>query len=287
MEIPERHKGKIFWIALFIGAIIMGVWFVYQPVVKAEGYMWGKPAPEPEEVEEPASPDVVTKGHETKVEPQCPRTLLHNKHTAYHVCTNCHVNPTWEIKEVDPDVGRDYPNTNMRIRGDTLIYKVHLGISYTALDDLEEALEYLEWHPEVKKIEIEILSGGGHMFVAWQMISKLEAAKKNYHVTTIVPGFAASAAFMLFCAGDERLVYDNSILMHHELWSFEFLKVEDVSGAEENARVKRLFQDNIHDYLIKRSILTKEQLDEYIKGERDYWMTGSDALEVGFATGLM
>ncbi len=63
--------------------------------------------------------------------------------------------------------------------------------------------------------------------------------------------------------------------------------LDTVSSAEEKARVMRLFQDNIHQYLIKRGNLTVEQLDEYIKGERDYWMTGQEAVEVNFGTGFI
>lgn len=238
--------------------------------------------------EKPKLPDTVTKGFDKKIAPQCPYTLIQQHESDINTCQKCHVGTHWKIKEERPDIQMDYPyGGNTKIVGEMCDYKIQGAIDLSAMDKLTKLFVYLAWHPEVKKVNIGILSGGGDLFVAWQMVTIIESHKAKYKITTKIPGFAASAAFMLFCAGDIRLVYKHAILMWHEMWSFKMFSFDTVSSSEEKARVFRKLQDNVHSYLVARSILTKEQLDEYVKGVKDYWMTGTEALDVGFATGLI
>jgi ATP-dependent protease ClpP protease subunit len=188
---------------------------------------------------------------------RCPKSQISDQSQ----CFNCHTQPSFKLKEAPPDETYTFPY-KMHFEGNVAVFKVRGGIDASDVSELESVLEYLSWHPEISTLQVEILSGGGSLFVAWQLIAALESVKSKYAVRTVVHGFAASAAFLLWMAGDERLTYPNAILMHHELWTFEMFKMEDVSSSEETARVKRFFQDNIHDYLVARSILTKEQLDE-------------------------
>jgi len=240
-----------------------------------------------EKAKTPKPPTVVTKGYDKKIAPQCPEKLIESHEGSISNCKECHVIPTWEIKEYPPDIRMDLPYGLIKIDKDLARYQIVGSIDQSAMNMMAQMFNYLEWHPDVKNVDIEILSGGGSLLIAWQMIAVIESYKHRYNIVTKVPGFAASAAFMLFCAGEERLTYEHAILMHHELWQFSMFSFDDVSSSEEKARVMRLFQDNIHKYLMKRGILTAEQLDDLIEGAKDYWMTGAEALEVGFATGLI
>lgn len=248
---------------------------------------------EPEEVvkakekEKPKPPDMVTKGFDKQIAPQCPYTLIRQHEGSISNCRDCHAGVQWKIKEDPPDVLMDLPYGLIKIEKDLATYQIVGEIDLRAMEKLAEMFNYLDWHPCVKRVDIEILSGGGSLILAWQMIAVIESYKAKYEITTKVPGFAASAAFLIFCAGDTRLTYEHALLMHHELWQFSFFSFDDVSSSEEKARVMRLFQDNIHNYLVKRGILTAEQLDDLIEGAKDYWMTGSEAIEVGFATGYI
>lgn len=228
----------------------------------------------------------VTKGFDKSLKAQCPRSLITLFEHYTNECYRCHIEGTFEVKETPPDATMVYPD-GVKVVNDTMYYKLYAEISFDGLKKFEEALDYLKWHPNIKNVHISILSPGGSLFVAWQYIARIEMLKSKYNVTTFVPGFAASAAFLIWVGGNERVCYEHSVLMHHELWSFEFFKIEDVSDTEESARVKRFLQDNIHDYLLKRCILTREQLDNYVKGVHDYWMNGKEALEVGFATKII
>lgn len=264
---------------LSVGVIIMFSSFI---VYAHEG---SDPKDAKTESEEPKPVPMVTKGFDKLIAPQCPYTLIQQHESAIHTCQQCHVGVHWKLKEEAPDVQHDYPYGLIKIEEDLATYQIVGEIGQPAMERLAEMFNYIAWHPCVRKVNIEILSGGGSLILAWQMIAVIESYKAKYEITTIVPGFAASAAFLIFCAGEERLVYEFATLMHHELWQFSFFSFDDVSSSEEKARIMRKFQDNIHDYLMRRSILTREQLDEYIRGAADYWMTGGEALDVGFATG--
>ena len=261
------------------------------PTVNADTEMYGMGSDEvvkaDKEKEAKPPPSVITKGYDKKIAPQCPVRLIESHEGNISTCKECHVVPTWEIKESPPDIRMDYPYGLVKIDKDLATYQIVGDIGLQSMEKLAEMFNYLEWHPCVKRVDIEILSGGGSLLLAWQMIAIIESYKSKYEITTKVPGFAASAAFLIFCAGENRLAYEYALIMHHELWTFSFYAFDDVSSSEEKARVMRLFQNNMHNYLVKRSILTNEQLDALIKGELDYWMTGSQAVEVGFATGLL
>jgi len=272
-------------LVVLLGVIIV---FMFTTVNADPYYGRGIMNPEPEEQAEPVpSPDVVTKGFDKKIAPQCPKTLVKQHESSISNCLSCHVEPTWEIIEYAPDIRMDYPCGKTKLVGNACNYQIIGEIGQAAMESLQEMFEYLEWHPEIDTVNIEILSGGGSLFLAWQMISVIESHKAKYEIVTKVPGFAASAAFLIFCAGETRLAYEHALLMHHELWTFSMFSLDDVSSSQEKARVMKFFQENIHDYLIARSILTKDQLHDYVEGEKDYWMTGSESLEVGFATGLI
>lgn len=224
---------------------------------------------------------------ELKIPPQCPYTRVIQKDSSIHQCTQCHVVPSWKIKESEPDETLEYPNSCMRIRGNVCTFQLQSDVTLSVRNNIDEMFDYLSWHPEVDTIHFEILSGGGSMFIGWEIISLLEANKSKYKIITSVKGLAASAAFLIFCAGEERLIYPNAFLMWHETWSFSFFSFDTVSSSEEKARVMRLFQDNCHNYLIGRGLMTKEELDDLIEGVKDLWLTGKEALEKGFATGLI
>ena len=233
-----------------------------------------------------AVPDVVTKGFDKKIAAQCPRTLTQQFENSAVSCLICHSND-WSLRELEPGHNKAWPR-NVRVFSDTAYLQLYDAISSNALEQLGNLSNYLQWHKEIKHIDIDILSPGGSLMIGWQMIGQIESIKsQGIKVTTRANGFAASAAFLLFCGGDERIVYEHALLLHHELWTFKMYQLDDPSSAEENSRVMRLMQDNIHHYLIKRGMITKEQLDTYVRGEKDYWMTGAEAFKAGFATSVV
>ena len=240
-----------------------------------------------EESKKADEPKTVTKGFDKRLAPQCPKTLLQDTDT----CMRCHTFPSWKIKEAPIDEGLDYPNARLKIRGDIAYYEIQSVIDGSEVSFLERTLDYLHnQHPEVKTMKIDILSGGGSMFDGWQVVSLLERKKGDLKIQTEVQGFAASAAFLIFLAGDERATYSHAILMWHEVWTFRMFSFDTVSSSEEKARMMRFFQDNAHTFILSKcdpNKLDKKKLNDLVAGEKQFWMNGCEALEYGFATKLL
>jgi len=202
-------------------------------------------------------------------------------------CLICHRVPDFGLKESKPDACYDYPVSGMRIVNGTAVYVL------TELKSkwVREFFDYVNWHPEVWKVRIDIYCPGGGLFEAWRIVGMMEAWERGSPeriVETRVYGFAASGAFMVFEGGTAgyRFVAPNAELMWHELISFKFLSIETPSDKEEEARVLRHLQDNIHEWLASKSKLPKEEIDNMVR-KRELWMSGKDAVKYGFADGFV
>jgi len=111
---------------------------------------------------------------------------------------------------------------------------------------------------------------------------------RGVKIETHLFGAAFSAGFFIFTAGDVRLVDEYADLMWLEVQSFAGFgfKVDTPSDREEAARVLRHLQDIRNIYLSARSKLTKQEIDAKI-AKKEWWMSGKQALEYGFADGFI
>jgi len=219
---------------------------------------------------------------ETVEKPFCPKTRISDNDR----CLDCHVAPDFKLKEAKPDRTMNLPYGS-KLLGD----KLYFVLTVVSDVDIQRFFDYVYWHPEIKHVIIEVHSPGGSLLDAWKVIGLMqEAEQKGIIVETRCYGFAASAGFLVFVAGTmgNRFVNPNSELMHHELWTFKFFDVSSPSKKENEADVLRHLQDNIHRWLVKRSTqdLTKETLDDWVK-HKDYWMSGQEAIDIGFADGVI
>ena len=134
---------------------------------------------------------------------------------------------------------------------------------------------------------MEIHSPGGSLFNAQRIVGLMDDYKHwGGKITTKVNGFAASAGFYVFMNGDDRLVSPTAQLMWHELYTFSFFKISEPSDSEDEARVLRHLQDTVNQWIADRSHLTKDEVDAMVK-KKELWVNGLQALENGFATGLI
>lgn len=219
-----------------------------------------------------------------KKEAICPITRMGDS------CLSCHVRGNFRVRETAPDASLDYPVSSMKVldcgKPDTK--------GYYLLTDVNDAamylfFRYLDEHGIIHAI-IEIHSPGGSLMGAQRIIGLIESWKrKGGIVETHLYGIAASAGFQIFVAGTpgRRLACPSALLMWHELLSFEmFGKVSTPSDKEEEARVLRFLQDTRNEWLAQHCKLTKKELDEKIR-KREFWMTGEQAIEYGFADGRL
>lgn len=208
---------------------------------------------------------------------QCPKTLMKSS------CFSCHSVPSFKLKETPPDSQFAYPIDNMRISDDTAYYV----LENIKADLIQSLFNYVKWHPDIKRVIIEIHSPGGSLFDAHKIVGLMQHMEgSGYIVETRVYGFAASAGFLIAASGTKghRLVSSTAQMMWHELISFSMFSVESPSDSEEKARVLRHLQDTANKWLSERSNLTVEQINEKIK-KKEFWINGKQAIECGFADG--
>jgi len=176
----------------------------------------------------------------------------------------------------------DESKTELYIYGD--IRKVGLFERLWAEDldgDLEatSALTFKEALKEVKTdtLLVRINSGGGSVAEALAIYNQLQDFKGK--VVTKVDGFAASAASVIFMAGEERIVPNSSLLMIHNAWTYAEGNASELRKMADD--LDKITQPSINIYVEKTG-----QSEDVIKKMMDdeTWITAQEAEELGFAT---
>ena len=127
------------------------------------------------------------------------------------------------------------------------------------------------------ELDVEISSPGGDTFAAVAMYNALRNSGKT--ITTKVMGVAASAASLIFMAGDKRVMPKNSMLMVHNPWTFTAGNADEL---RETAEVLDKVGDSVRSTYAVRSGLDDEKLTELLS--KDTWLNADEAKELGFAT---
>ena len=207
-------------------------------------------------------------------------------------CLRCHAEKTFKIKEILPFEDWEMPNHNSSMVYEdgvpVAMFRVNGYVGSSDPIQIDEFFNYLTSnHKKVKKMIIEIHSGGGSLFEGYKTVGVMKYWRsKGYSIETRVHGFAASAAFFIFCGGDTRLVSPESELMWHEIITFKMFEVSGPADKEDQAKVLRHLQDTANTMLGEISNMTKEEIDQSIR-KKEYWINGRQAFEAGFATGLL
>lgn len=131
---------------------------------------------------------------------------------------------------------------------------------------------------DVEEIDVKINSDGGDPVTACAIYNLLREHPAK--INTYVLGMAASAASVIFMAGDKRYMAKTSFLMIHNPSSF-------VGGTAEELRNVADTLDTIRDGVLTaylKSGLSENEIKELL--DKETWMTGEMALEKGFATEL-
>lgn len=138
-----------------------------------------------------------------------------------------------------------------------------------------EFIKDLNNHPQAKRINVYINSGGGEVFAAVAMAQQLQ--KHNAEVHTYVEGIAASAATIIAMAGDVRHMSKSSLYMIHlPSSSIRGNKHEMAKGIEVLEKV----EDVIRMTYAAKCKISDEKLTELI--DHESWLTADEALEYGF-----
>lgn len=159
------------------------------------------------------------------------------------------------------------------------VFRLEAMVSSSALDLAAEIQQYCRVNPG-KPITLYICSPGGSVFSGWVLYDALRtAAAQGHHITTVVRGYAASMAGVLFLAGDTRVVGSESYVMIHEVSTMALGKLSELSDEVDFA--KRLNR-RIEDLYVSR---TKIKRAEFRKRSTrvDWWIDSDEALQLGIA----
>lgn len=129
-------------------------------------------------------------------------------------------------------------------------------------------------------IVVNLNSPGGDFFEGLAIFNMLN--QHPYKVTMNILGLAASAASVIAMAGDEILMGEGSFLMIHNAWSIAAGNRHDFVKA---AEVLAPFDTSMAELYAARTGMSKE--DAAAMMDKETWITASQAIEDGFATGLM
>ena len=174
----------------------------------------------------------------------------------------------WDIASTNKDGVLD-----MYVYGDIKTDRGWFG----GADDVitREFISDLQKHPNVKRINVHINSGGGEVFAAVAMAQQLKKHPAEVH--TYVEGVAASAATIIALAGDVRHMTVSSLYMIH-------LPSTNVQGNKhqiaKGIEVLEKVEDIIRLTYQNKTKLSDEQLTDML--DHETWLTAPEAKKYGF-----
>jgi len=132
---------------------------------------------------------------------------------------------------------------------------------------------------DTSNLTVRINSMGGSVSEALAIYSLLSDFKGN--LTTVVDGFACSAASVIFMAGQKRIVPKSGLLMIHNAWS----TAEGDSRAlrKKADDLEKINQPSVDIYVSKTGL--KENVVKNLM-DKETWITAAEAVELGFATNV-
>lgn len=133
--------------------------------------------------------------------------------------------------------------------------------------------------PNVTQINVHINSYGGHVSEGLAIHNMLRQHPAK--VLTIAEGFAASAASVVFEAGDERVMRPGSLLFIHKARNGAEGDPEDLHKAADD--LATINQATISAYMRNVNI-SEDELNALMS--KQTWILPADALAMGFATAI-
>lgn len=135
------------------------------------------------------------------------------------------------------------------------------------------------------EITIRISSYGGYCYDLWSAINVIEnLKKKGYIINTVCMGKAMSCGIILLLSATNRYVYPYSTLMYHSVSSGTYGKIQDMKESiYETDRLNEMAKK----YVLEKTNITKEKLDEVDKCKEDWYINSEEALKLGIATKIL
>lgn len=146
-------------------------------------------------------------------------------------------------------------------------------LSILSADDKEEKSK-IDFKRE--PIKIFINSGGGEVYDMWALIDIMLNSKTPIY--TYCTGYAMSAAFKIFLAGHKRFATKHATFLYHQMNGWRSGKYQDLV---EDRKEMDYLQEQLENYVIERTKITKEELVDIRISKRDVYIHSDKALELG------
>lgn len=127
-----------------------------------------------------------------------------------------------------------------------------------------------------KPLTVYINSYGGEVGEGLAIYNQL---KRFEQCKTVVDGFAASIASVIFMAGKERIMSPSSLLFIHNAWTMAVGNSEELRKTADD--LEKITSASIGAYMEHINI-GEDKLKELLDAET--WLTADESVEMGFAT---
>jgi ATP-dependent Clp protease, protease subunit len=145
--------------------------------------------------------------------------------------------------------------------------------------NLKDINNQLSNNKEADTLLVHINSMGGDVFEGYAIHDVLQATGKK--IITQAEGLVASIATVIFLAGEERRITENSELMVHNPWGFAG---GDSSQVQKYADQLKKEESKLAEFYANKTGSTKEDMLALMKEET--YMTAQDAIKRNFATSI-
>ena len=179
-----------------------------------------------------------------------------------------------------------FSNTNKKIffLGDDIdndsIGKLTWDLLHQILDDDEKDEKEKDYKRD--PIKLYINSYGGSVYDMWCLIDIIQNSKTPIY--TYCTGYAMSAAFKIFLAGQKRYCYKHSTFMYHQLSHTFGGKFQDlIEDMEEISRQNKM----IEDYVLSKTKLTKDDVKDIKEKKIDFFISSDKAIEYGIVDEIL
>lgn len=127
-----------------------------------------------------------------------------------------------------------------------------------------------------KPLTVYINSYGGEVAEGLAIYNQL---KRFEQCKTVVDGFAASIASVIFMAGKERVMSPSSLLFIHNAWTMAAGNADELRKTADD--LEKMTSASIGAYMEHVNI-SEDKLKELLDAET--WLSADEAVEMGFAT---
>lgn len=144
-----------------------------------------------------------------------------------------------------------------------------------SVSELVKSIHYLESLSK-EAIQIHICSPGGSVDQMYYLYDSMKSSPCP--IITVGSGGIYSAATIILCSGNLRVVSDNSFFMAHQISNWVSGSFEEVSAqVEATARMKKRFWKILSDHTKK----TEAFWEQAIKDKREIWLDSAEMLSYG------